>query len=449
MSLWVNGVEEKSRLTTKAKADSAYVTIVGRERRDPALMHWQEGNKITVTVFPCTPQEDRRFKIGLTVPLRDKGKHLELSNLSFVGPEARNAEESTRIEIHHETSSFIKKPKGFKKKNAQVLIKAGSYHNHWTLHLDKPALNSNPFIFQEKKYSLTELEMEAETFNPKQIFLDINATWTKSEIKKVIEWSEGKTIYVYQDGLIKLTTANQKEIIKDLLRYRFSIIPLNEIPAKANTLFITKGSANTPNLKDLKNSKFEIALQTYFDDVVQMKVFNIEDEISSYLASLSGFKVLDVHKGSLQGLHQVLQAKTWMVPKNSFNKIPIKESKTMIMKESVDNNKLSNGPDHLMRLHHFNKILNQIGPAYFKANTYPENGEIIKLAKEAHILSPVSSMIVLETKKDYDRFDISKSKNSLGNAAMEGSGSVPEPHEWVLIILAVLAVIILKYKTSI
>ena len=62
LSLWINGVEQPSRLTTKQKADSAYVQIVGVEQRDPSLLHWQEGNKITVTVFPCTSEEIRVFK---------------------------------------------------------------------------------------------------------------------------------------------------------------------------------------------------------------------------------------------------------------------------------------------------------------------------------------------------------------------------------------------------
>ncbi|QKZ12615.1 XrtN system VIT domain-containing protein [Spirosoma sp. KUDC1026] len=57
MSLWVNGKEEPARLTTVAKADSAYRTVVNVESkaraRDPSVIYWQEGNRITVRVFPC------------------------------------------------------------------------------------------------------------------------------------------------------------------------------------------------------------------------------------------------------------------------------------------------------------------------------------------------------------------------------------------------------------
>ena len=57
-----------------------------------------------------------------------------------------------------------------------------------------------------------------------------------------------------------------------------------------------------------------------------------------------------------------------------------------------------------------------------------------------------ASLIVLETQADYERFDIRKSQDSLGNASMTASGAVPEPEEWALIILAVLAVTVLTLK---
>jgi len=66
-ALWIDGKEEPAYLTTKSKADSAYTTIVGYERRDPLLLHWQEGNRVTVRVFPCTPKEDRQFKIAISL----------------------------------------------------------------------------------------------------------------------------------------------------------------------------------------------------------------------------------------------------------------------------------------------------------------------------------------------------------------------------------------------
>jgi hypothetical protein len=70
----------------------------------------------------------------------------------------------------------------------------------------------------------------------------------------------------------------------------------------------------------------------------------------------------------------------------------------------------------------------------------------VQEAVKAYVVSPVSSLVVLETKKDYERFGIEDSKNSLRNASLQSKGAVPEPHEWALIIIAVLVVLTIKFK---
>jgi hypothetical protein len=59
------------------------------------------------------------------------------------------------------------------------------------------------------------------------------------------------------------------------------------------------------------------------------------------------------------------------------------------------------------------------------------------------VVTPVTNLIVLETKSDYDRFGIKDNGASLKNASMKSSGAVPEPHEWLLILLIVGVIIYL------
>ena len=61
-------------------------------------------------------------------------------------------------------------------------------------------------------------------------------------------------------------------------------------------------------------------------------------------------------------------------------------------------------------------------------------------------MTPVSSLIVLETAADYDRFNIANSKNGLENASMNSSGAVPEPQEWLIIILTLVVAMYLLIK---
>jgi XrtN system VIT domain protein len=103
---------------------------------------------------------------------------------------------------------------------------------------------------------------------------------------------------------------------------------------------------------------------------------------------------------------------------------------------SKENCGVSKAPDHLLRLYAYNKIMQELGKDYLNKE-YAFNQHLISMANEAYVVSPVSSLVVLETKKDYDRFGIEENKNSLKNASMESSGAVPEPHEWALILVFV------------
>jgi len=59
----------------------------------------------------------------------------------------------------------------------------------------------------------------------------------------------------------------------------------------------------------------------------------------------------------------------------------------------------------------------------------------VNLAKDANIVTPISSLIVLETDADYKNNGIEKNVDTLGNAAINNDGAVPEPHEWLMIII--------------
>ena len=115
-----------------------------------------------------------------------------------------------------------------------------------------------------------------------------------------------------------------------------------------------------------------------------------------------------------------------------------------MMITKADTDVKSEAPDHLLRLFGYNQILKKIGRKFYNREQYED--ELIGVANEAFVLSPISSMVVLETDKDYENHGIKKNKNSLSNANMK-SGSVPEPHEWALILLGGLILMYL-YKRN-
>jgi XrtN system VIT domain protein len=106
----------------------------------------------------------------------------------------------------------------------------------------------------------------------------------------------------------------------------------------------------------------------------------------------------------------------------------------------------NNAPDHLARLFAYNNIMRRVGANYFNDDYINES--LIDEAATAYVVSPVSSLIVLETLEDYNRFGIHNQDNSLLNASKNSSGAVPEPHEWALIILFLLFVTYTIYQSK-
>ena len=84
--------------------------------------------------------------------------------------------------------------------------------------------------------------------------------------------------------------------------------------------------------------------------------------------------------------------------------------------------------------------MRKIGPYIFNPNY--DKSDVVEEAEQAYVVSPVSSLIVLEKKSDYDRFGIKKKENSLDNASSKSSGAVPEPEEWALILIGIIGLTI-------
>lgn len=443
LSLWINGKEEKSRLSTKAKADSAYTTIVGVEVRDPSVMHWQEGNRLVVNVFPCTPQENRRFKIGVSIPLEYKNNTLSLKNVEFEGPITENTLETTVLKFETEKDiQNLEIPSVFDEMNVNEFQYTGNYLENWEITFNSPKLSSNSFAFGGNTYKISELDYKNRNIQAKNIFLDINKSWTEEEFNTVLELFKGLDLYVYNDKIIKLSEKNREMLFEQLSSLNFSLFPIHLVGTKS-PLIISKSTENSPNYSELKDSEFIGKVSKYLSENKSEKyVFNFGESLSPYLKTLKQFRVINYRQGNLDDLQKLRESGRFPVTKLDSNQVAVPVSNTKITKIPGETN--SGAPDHIMRLYAYNKTVQQAGRHFFKEDYITE--KLISLAEDAYIVSPVSSLIVLESQKDYERFDIDENKNSLGNATAQGHGGVPEPHEWALIIISALVVLIISCK---
>lgn len=437
LSLWINGKEEKGILTTKAKADSAYRAIVGVERRDPSIVHWQEGNTVSVRVFPVPAMDNRQFKIGVTAPLKRVNGKLQYENIYFKGPEYSHAEEDIQFYFEQPVSDF-QVPASFVSMSKQSYTRKGKYEPFWSMYISDPGLTNCDFSFDNNTYSLAPYHKKLSPATINTVYLDINKSWTKTEFNQVTDLVKDLDVFVYDSQLTKLTRENKKEIWDRFQGRQFSLFPLFEINNPAQSLLITKNSPASPSLDELEGSMFMQETKAFLGRGQKVKLFDLGAELSPYLKSLKEFRVFQYDKGDMGLLTELMTKKFFPDDMEDDSQVIIHQADMVIQKKA--GTCASSGTDHLMRLFTYNHIMQKLGTGLL-TNRSPDDILVDEAAK-AYVVTPVSSLAVLETQEDYDRFDIKDQQGaSLKNASIQSKGAVPEPHEWALIITAGLVLV--------
>lgn len=440
LSLWIEGKEAPAILTTKQKADSAYKQIVGAERRDPSVLHWQEGNTVSVRVFPVVAGESRKFKVGITAPLtRDNGS-MKYENIYFDGPTVAQATEDVSLQFQQPLQNFVA-PAVFKPKGHQTFSRSGKYDPSWNIELADQALSNEAFCFDDKQYTIRPYQKQRAPATIQTVYLDVNRSWTKEEFNNVYNAVKGKQVFVYDNGLIRVTNENKESIYSRLHAFQFSLFPVFLIADANTSLLISKSNMASPNMNDLEGSDFLVQVKKSVQGSKKWKLFNIGNTLSPYLKTLKEYRAFQYEHGTVNELNVLVGKQEFAKDIEHDKQVVIDNAEMAIVEDSCT--KSSTAPDHLLRLFTYNHIMQKMGPSFSGSKEIDE--ALVAEAQKAYVVSPVSSLVVLETQKDYDRFNISDSQNSLKNASMKSQGAVPEPHEWVLLIIACLVMLYIKF----
>lgn len=445
LSLWIGGKEEKAILTSKQKASNAYKTIVGVEARDPSIVHWQEGNTVTVRVFPCTPDEERKFKIGITSPLRENSGRLIYDNATFQGPSFADATETVRLRVvGQETENNFS---GFRQDSHGDFVKERTYDEELSLSIPSVPLDNNrAFWFDGFAYSINRFIPTLKPASIKSIYIDVNKSWTDEEVEWFESMKDRYSIFVEgQSGFVKLDESTDK-ILQDARSRNFTLFPFFGIENIEDAIVITKGTRLSPHLSDLPGSAFAERITNLFASGNKVKVFNLGDTASTYIRSLREFRALQYASGSIDDFDNLVQTQQYPFIDENADKVVLHDARLEISRTATNQPEKHTAPDHLVRLFAYNSILSQVGTNYLRKDFV--NDDLVRQAQQAYVVSPVSSLIVLETKDDYERFGIKDAENSLKNAVKNESGAVPEPHEWILIALFAGIVVYLKLRKN-
>ena len=434
LSLWINGYEEKGILTTKQKADSAYRTIVGVEARDPSLVHWQEGSTLSIRVFPVTTDEERVFKIGITSPLQKKDERLVYEPIYFEGTDYTKAKAVNKVTFM-QTPKNLKYPSFFKQEDLELTSKNKvRYNNQWTISMDDSGLSDKSFHFNDYSYSVHELQTKEIPVDIRNVYLDINQSWSKKEFETILDAAKDKKIWVYDGRKIKaISSENKHSIFNALKEQQFSLFPIHKIKQPKQSLLISKSTSVSPNLSDLEKTPFYDDFKKTVNPNNPVYFFSLGDELSPYLKTLREYRLLNYSQGDMAELKKILSLSVFIQSSpESDDYVNVHDAGLQLRRMEADSLSKSEAPDHLMRLFAYNHIMFR----YMEGMITSTTELLVAEAQQAYVVSPVSSLVVLESQVDYDRFDIADTENSLRNASKNSKGAIPEPHEWALLIIA-------------
>ncbi|MEL6135521.1 MAG: hypothetical protein AAFR59_19345, partial [Bacteroidota bacterium] len=220
----------------------------------------------------------------------------------------------------------------------------------------------------------------------------------------------------------------------------FTMIPFYQIQVPAHTLIISTHSPSTPLFEDLPHTVYASQTASFFKQQTQpLKWYNLGSSLVDYAQSLESLRLLAVTRGNAQALCTLLAKDMYPVSADQSGMRWVPSAQMYLQEVEKKEVQDVTGTDHLFRLYTYQDVMAQIGSDFFDKKSLKHQWTAD--AERAYIVTPVSSLIVLETVEDYERFDITKNKNSVGNATLNNNGAVPEPHEWALIILVVLSLV--------
>jgi len=430
LSLWVSGIERKAVLASKSQARAAYDQVVGVERRDPALLQWREGNRIVVRVFPVIEGTPRRFRIGVTTPLAVQDNKVLYRSIGIKGPGLGSADAVTRVRVRGDavpefsTKAFEREKDGF--------FREGSGVHTWSLSLDKTALQPQVFRWKDRGYLLQEARMENRGAAYNAVVLDLNAAWTEAEARSWLENVKDMPLYVLEEGRRKrITTENFTGIWKEHSAYRYSLPALYAL--SEGDLLVTRSGDISANFDELEGSAFLDKMRTETRGR-NLRVLNTGTQLSPFWQTVREQHYAQVMNVSPEEALKLANTRSYPVYTDSAQVIHIQDAQLSLSVTDSVQKALPSDNDHIYRLYAYGRVLQEHLAA--EADTSQQNRAYVALAEDAHIVSPVSSMLVLETDADYERTGITENENTLGNASMQNHGAVPEPHEWALIVLS-------------
>ncbi|MDV6236028.1 XrtN system VIT domain-containing protein [Leptospira ellisii] len=449
LSLWIDGEEREARLTFKSNARNAYEQIVGRERRDPSYVEWLDGNRLRLRVFPVTPENYRMVRIGIVSPLRSDGKNLSYERIRLEGPVDDFAEQNVNVDL------FSKEPieldsTGISLKEKTV---SDSQVRQWTgdtgsrnWSFSFPATEPKGFVTASgMTYNVLPERKRSVEFKPDRIVVVLNSAFSRSRWKEIVS-----KLYDFKIPVVIVTnewfqTADAAKAARYLDECEipaFNLFPLNLNPdiAGKNPLWVVAGEKQSIPLGELRGSRRFKEIQTAASKRdAPWRIAFLNGKRSEYAASLIGLNEAVSIADDEEELIEALRSGRILLPVETEKLVALPYAGIALEKTNT-RNPARPGSDLLFRMLIQRNIMKKLGKRFFDRDL--DNGDLVEAARDAMAVTPVSTLIVLETEEDYRRFGIKAAKSALGQSKLETPGAVPEPEEWLLLACLTLGLVV-------
>ncbi|MCE9599564.1 MAG: XrtN system VIT domain-containing protein [Spirochaetia bacterium] len=443
LSLWVAGEERPARLTFRSKANAAYQSIV-RAQRDPSYVEWLDGNRLRLRVFPVDPGQYRTVRIGIVSPLKATGQTLTYERISVDGPVLDFSDQKVNVDVFTHAAVELKSSGiRFKEKivpDGQVRQWTGNAGSDgWSFSLPAPSPDGSVSA-GKRNYRVGPARFKSIQFVPDRLIVVLNTSMSRAEWKKVI-----KSIYDTRIPITLLTNEwfQTSDPIKALAYLDqceipvFNLFPLYFAQNRGlkQPFWIVSSESSSIPLGELRDSKrFTLTQEAAARRADPEKIAVLNGKPSEYVASLIDLGQVEQVGSSLEDVIRILKEQRVMLPVDDDNVVTLPFAGLTL--EKGDEDVKRPGSDLLVRLVIHEKLRRQLGRRFFDRDL--ENGDLVELAREGMIVSPVSTLIVLETENDYKRFGIEEGASLLGQSQLESPGGAPEPAEWILIVCVLL-----------
>jgi hypothetical protein len=451
-TLWVNGEEREAAYAGRAEVRKAYEQVAVQQRRDPLLVTTKGAGRILAQAFPVPRDGTLKMKIGMTIPLHttDNGRS------SFALPAIADRNFTLPAETTHAIWIESKSPlASFSSAFKSAQLPTGSHRLEGTL-TDSDLARQRPNVSLERDTPLPSTVAHIDGAPEiEQRIAPPSASPISDPLIIVIDGSArmrphaatiGKALANIAPGRrVGLHIAAEPPV--SIAPERWSDTHAAGIRAALAAHTFTGGQDNTPALAQaLKAASTERNARLLWIHAPQPLRFDTTAPLLEQTASrIDTMPAID-HYAIEPGPNELWPDAPWawrarLLPSHGDVHADItgylSASAAANVRRPASTQAITHAPrgsDHIVRLWAHDEVL-----TLMTRNADKNRAAATRLAADLRLVTPVSGAVVLETAAQYQTANL--------NPVDKGTvPTVPEPHEWALIFVAMTLLVYLAHR---